>query len=175
MKSDQLQDLINASKTACEDLMFALEDCATVTEHERGRLVVKLNDIVTNLRQIQNLFWGNNPKQVFSGRPLESTQYLYWRALGHDLGSAHGLGLFPISDHDIHKMLCYEDDKRYCYINPAPQSTCVTVVDKETGALSVNPEIGRYPEELQLKHLRPEQLDFFTEYMPEVLRRFQVD
>ncbi len=66
------------------------------------------------------------------------------------------MGLAKVTDYELFRNLCYEDDQRWCYIN-------------------VGQGIGVAPEELRLMNLGAEQRAFFETHMPDVLVRFRQD
>jgi hypothetical protein len=71
----------------------------------------------------------------------------------------------------------YEDNKRMGYIintseKPNPQPD--TAGDGRT-TIKARPTIGIMPEDVKMSFLRPEQLDFFKDFQPELFSRFRKD
>ena len=62
--------------------------------------------------------------------------------------------------------LWYEGDNRSCFIIPS-----LVRHDPKSGRVGLR--FGSPPEELHLKHLRPEQRTFFEQHLPDVVRRFK--
>jgi hypothetical protein len=106
------------------------------------------------------------------GRPLSREQSYVCRALGLDLGTAREVGLVDVDDYDVYRMLCYEDDRRWAYIN-------IHLVPPEPIRLGpvtrIRMRFGRAPEECRRRFLQPEQHDFFREHLPDVYARFLSD
>jgi len=111
------------------------------------------------------------------GIPLTPEEYHYLCASGLDWG-AKDAGLSPLTDFEVFSMFFYEDDKRHTLINPdalarwprGPAEVGVEVVHDRVFA-----RLGTPPEELSLSALRPEQKDFFQDYLPKIYARFKQD
>lgn len=115
-------------------------------------------------------------RKMFSVDRINITEreYHLTRAAGFKLVTAKGLGICPLDDFDVYRMCVYEDDKMVCFLNP-DESPKVKTVDKKTGVTHIRLRIARSPEELEAKHLGPEQRQFFTKYRPDVLARLKGD
>jgi hypothetical protein len=110
--------------------------------------------------------------KVVAGQPLSREQYYLCRAMGADFGTAREVGLFSLDDYDVFRMLCYEDDERWAYINihlapPGPV--------RPGQVTRRRARFGSAPEECRRRFLRPEQHDFFREHLPDVYDRFLPD
>lgn len=106
--------------------------------------------------------------KVLAEVPLSREQYYLCRAMGMDLGTAREVGLIDFDDYQIYRMLCYEDDNRWAYIN-------IHLAPREPHPTQVAARFGRPPEEFRRRFLRPEQHDFFREFLPDVYKRFRID
>ncbi len=107
----------------------------------------------------------DRPLDLFlKGFLLTREQYHLLAAMRLPLSSAKLAGLSMLDDYDVFCMFHYEDDNRRAYINPdeAP---------RQPGRIKIR--FGVPPEELDVNALRPEQLAFFEEYLPDVLARFR--
>jgi hypothetical protein len=103
--------------------------------------------------------------KLLAGRPLSREEYYLVRALGTDFGGAQELGLSDLADYEVYRMLCYEDDQQWSYIN-------VHLSPREPQAQRIAARLGRPPEECRRRHLRPEQVIFFRDRLPEIYKRF---
>jgi hypothetical protein len=88
--------------------------------------------------------------------------------MGMDFGGAQELGLTELNDYEIYRMLCYEDDQRFGYIN-------VHLTPRDSEARRASARFGRPPEECRRRYLRPEQLAFFRDRLPDIYERFSDD
>jgi hypothetical protein len=106
------------------------------------------------------------------GRPLSREQYYVCRARGLDLGTAREVGLVDVDDYDVYRMLCYEDEKSWTYINIhlAPREPI-----RPGQVTRIGMRFGSAPEECRRRFLRPEQHDFFRDRLPDVYERFRTD
>ena len=103
---------------------------------------------------------------------LTEQEYYFLRATGCNLFDTKALGLSPVSDYEAFVHFCYEDDEKVCFID-SREKLPVHDEDKKTGTFSIRIPLGCSPEELHVKHLRPEQKKFFRECLPGVYDRFQ--
>lgn len=72
------------------------------------------------------------------------------------------------------RMLHYEDDDRRCYINPNETPLPPPEIDQQGGIHQrVGLRLGKPPEEILWNRLRPEQQDYFQQYLPEIAARFR--
>ena len=106
--------------------------------------------------------------KLLAGRPLSREEYYLCRAMGVDFGGAQELGLAEFADYEVYRLLCYEDDQRVSYIN-------IHLAPRGPQQQRVGAQFGRPPEECRRRYLRPEQLAFFRDRLPEVYRRFSDD
>jgi len=102
------------------------------------------------------------------GVPLSREEYYICRAMGVDFGGAQELGLTELADYEVYRLLCYEVDQRFSYIN-------VHLAPRDAQLRQVGARFGRPPEECRRRYLRPEQLVFFRDRLPDVYRRFSDD
>lgn len=107
-------------------------------------------------------------RKLLSGQPLSREEYYLVRALGVDCGGAQEVGLTDLADYEVYRMLCYEDDQRWSYIN-------VHLPPREPQPQQVGARFGRAPEECRRRNLRPDQVTFFRDRLPEIYRRFSDD
>lgn len=105
---------------------------------------------------------------------LTEQQYYLLRAAGITMPTAKSLGISPVDDHEVYRHCIYKDDKQVCFLDPN-ENPVVETVDKKTGCTKVRIRLAISPEEIELKHLRPEQREFFAKYRPDVLERIQKD
>jgi hypothetical protein len=133
-----------------------------------GSLNILLDEIQSSTERIWQLLCSNPAQKILAGKLMTEQEYFFWRARGCHLFTAEGLGLAQVGDYDVHRNLCYEDDQRYCYINPAPKP-------QDPNSKEVLSGIGLPPEELYLRDLRPEQRQFLGKYLLDVLRRFRTE
>lgn len=103
--------------------------------------------------------------RLLAGRPLSREPYYLVRALGVDFGGAQELGLIDLSDYEIYRMLCYEDDQRISHIN-------VHLSPRDPLSQRIGVRFGRSPEECRRRYLRPEQVTFFRDRCPEIYEIF---
>ena len=97
-----------------------------------------------------------------SGVPLSREQYHLVASRGRGLMDNQKVGLSPYTDFEVDQFFFYEDADHCCRIDtserPAP------------GFVRIR--IGKYPEELRIDALRPEQRRFFEQHLPHVAARF---
>ena len=105
---------------------------------------------------------------------LTEQQYYLLRAAGIMLPPATSLRISPVDDYEVYRYCIYEDDKRVCFVHP-DENPVVETVDEKTGYTKIRIRLAISPEEIELKHLRPEQREFFAKYRPDVLERIQKD
>lgn len=108
----------------------------------------------------------------FGGLPLSREQYYVCRAMGVDFGTAREVGLSEWNDYDVYCNLCYEDEKRFVYINIHETPSEVVQLEDGSAVTTVHMRIGQSPEECKRRCLRPEQQTFFVKYLPDVYARF---
>lgn len=101
-------------------------------------------------------------QKFFAGRRLSREEYYLVAAMAGPWATASQLGLLPFDDYALFELMYYEDDERRCYINPD-----LKFKPGRAGGF------GKPPELLKAVALRPEQHEFFAEFMPEVYRRFR--
>jgi len=104
---------------------------------------------------------------------LTERQYYLLRAAGFHVFTAETLGLLWISDYDAYRLCVYENGTSVSFMDPRETLDVVTIADGETGRGIAQMRLARSPEECQIRHLRPEQRDFFAKYRPDVLARMQ--
>lgn len=108
-------------------------------------------------------------EKILGGISLTEEEYFIMRAKGIHFGTAKELGLSSVDDYEIFLCFCYRDGGRSCYINPGLKP------DDSDGTTIRIGRFGKAPEELNVKHLRQEQQEFFRKYLPNTLKRFQRD
>ncbi len=106
--------------------------------------------------------------KLLAGKPLSQEEYYLVRASGVDFGGAKDLGLTDLTDYEVYRMLCYEDDRRWSYIN-------VHLSPRDPQSQQVSARFGCPPEECRRRFLRPEQETFFRDRFPKVYERFSND
>jgi hypothetical protein len=113
-------------------------------------------------------------RTAFSYGRLNLTERQYWLLLadGLELFTAKKLGISPVSDYDCYKMCVYKNEQEVCFMDP-DETPEVETVDRKTGHKRIRFRLARSPEELEAKHLRPEQREFFKKYRPDVLARLK--
>jgi hypothetical protein len=95
--------------------------------------------------------------------PLSEEYFYVLQAMGLFRGITKGLNLSPVSDFEAFMLMRYEDEQRRGYINPAESP-------RKDGMIGIR--FGAPPEEINRSDLRPEQLEFFQQYLPQVYARF---
>jgi hypothetical protein len=112
-------------------------------------------------------------EKMLHGWLLSREEYYLCRAMGMDFGTARELGLSEFEDYDVYRMLRYEDDKRLTYINVHEvQETLQKETPPEGVTEKIHLRFGSPPEECKRRYLRPEQQEFFLNYLPRVYARF---
>ena len=180
--ADQLRDLIGAADRASGAVrdveawawehVVASDVLPRQLPEPLGAHLTALERDLNAIRELARALFGrlcSDPSgKLLAGRMLSREEYYLCRAMGVDLGGAQELGLTELADYEVYRMLCYEDDQRFCYINvhralddPQPQRVAA--------------RFGRSPENCRRRYLRPEQLAFFRDRLPEVYSRFSDD
>jgi hypothetical protein len=115
-------------------------------------------------------------RTVFSADRLNLTaqQYFLLRARGFELFTAKQLGISPVGDYECYRMCVYKNEQAVCFMDP-DETPEVKTVDNKTGHKRIRIRLAHSPEECELKHLRPEQREFFTKHRPDVLERMKAD
>ena len=175
----------NWSKQICKLNEIAEAALSDLDEFEECGITVKVEDSEESLRgqlhKIKSLAFKlhetliSNPiRTAFSKDRISLSEQDYWllRAQGLKLFTAKRVGISPVSDYEVYKNCIYEDEEKVCFLDPDETSE-VETVDKKTGHIKIRFRISRSPEELELKHLRPEQKEFFAKYRPDVLARLK--
>lgn len=177
--TDQLRDLIGAADRAAD---AARDIKAWASQEAMGSdklplempetLSSRLTAIERDLGEIGELAGAlfarlsvDPSGKLLAGRPLSREQYYLVRALGVDFGGAQEVGLTDLSDYEVYRMLCYEDDQRFSYIN-------VHRSPRDPPSKRVGARFGMSPEECRRRYLRPEQVTFFRDRCPEIYQRF---
>ncbi len=106
--------------------------------------------------------------RLVRGFELTAEQYYLLSAMGAIRGTAKDLGLSPVDDFEAFALLHYDDDEWEGYINPSLEP-------RDLGSGKAGFRFGRSPEEVPRARLRPEQSEFFRQYLPEVFSRFRED
>ncbi len=128
----------------------------------------QLEEIGNSANNIYQISCIGPAEKVLAGRLMTEQEYFFLRASGCHMFTAKGLGLGQVDDYEVHRNLCYKDDEKYCYINPAAKP-------QDPDSKEAPWRIGLPPEELNLKDLRAEQRRFFEKHLPDVLQRFKTD
>ena len=173
---DAITELLRVSELAMETLKSLKQQAGKNPRLQAslGSLSKQLDEIQKAAKKIHQITCGSPAEKFLAGKHMTEPEYYFSRAHGCDLYTAKGLGLSPVDDYEVFTHCCYNDDEMFCYINPAEKPP-VREVGKETGMEIVRIRIGRSPEELQAKYLRPEQHQFFEKFLPDVLKRFKTD
>ena len=173
MKANTVPDVINEITGLCEDIERTFDQDEIIDSVMIDHIQCNQKKILEGINKIRDLFIGDTSDRFFSCKPFTQTQYFFMRDCGLNLGDAYSLGFSPLPDYDIYQMLYYEDDEQRCYINLKPQRPR-EIVHKD-GSRTISIEYGTYPEELKAEYLRPEQREFFKQYMPETYKRFKTE
>ncbi|HEX7114915.1 MAG TPA: hypothetical protein VF193_07270 [Steroidobacter sp.] len=180
--ADQLRDLIGAAERASAAVRYIrawvwenvvagdvvprvmpepLESHLTGLEHDLGGIGELARALFGRL--------SSDPSgKLLAGWPLSREEYYLVRALGVDFGGARELGLTDLADYEVYRMLCYEDDDQWSYIN-------VHLRPREREPRRIGARFGRPPEECRRRALRSEQVTFFRDRLPEIYKRFSDD
>jgi hypothetical protein len=110
-------------------------------------------------------------RRIFSTDRLNVTeqQLLLARAAGFSCFTAKSLGVSPITDYEAYRLCVCEDNESVWFLHPderpasPPRRKGNTVFVRGKAALS--------PEEVDIAHLRPEQVEFINKHRPDVLPR----
>jgi hypothetical protein len=164
--ADQLRALTSAVDRASAGVdVLARQMPEPLGEHLTA-LYRELNTIHMLAQALLDRLFSGPFEKLVKGWTLSQEEYYLCRAMGVNLDGAHELGLTELADYEVYRMLCYEDDRRFCYIN-----VHLAPLDPELVSL----RFGCPPEECHRRHLRPEQLAFFRERLPDIFRRFSDD
>lgn len=111
-------------------------------------------------------------KKIFSVDRINLTkqEHHLLQAAGIDLFTTKRIGICQVDDFEVYKNCVYENDDMVCFVDPN-ETPVFERVDKKTGRTQVRIRVAESPEEIDLKHLRPEQKEFFAKYRPDVLHR----
>ena len=141
-------------------------------------LVSQLQEMMQEIRQTadhlcETLVVGP-AKKVFSidRINLSSEQYHLLQAAGAAFPTVKSWGICDVDDFELYAMCVYEDDEKVCFMAP-DETPEVDTFDEKTGRGRIRLRMACSPEELKLKHLRPEQRAFFEKYRPDVIQRMQ--
>ena len=170
---DQIKELVNA----CDEVLGIVKNADEDMGHaERQSLEKELAKVKGMADRLYSTLYQEPVGKIVSLDRMNMTEEQYYLlcANGCKLFSAEELGISPVSDYQAYLNCCYEDEEQVCYIDPREKPPVENERDGN-GHFSVRLRIGCYPEELHIKHLRPSQKEFFKEYMPELLARFQQD
>jgi hypothetical protein len=91
--------------------------------------------------------------------------YLLSAASGSALGDPKEQGLSDFDDYDLFRFQWYEEDQKHSYID-------IRLAPGHGGPFRL---LRRAPEECRRRCLRPDQLAFFRDQLPEVFKRFRQD
>ncbi len=161
----------------CEQLKARIARLERVCENDEdvAGVVRQLNRIVLQTcreaDELSRVLHESPVRRIFSADRLNVTeeQLLLARAAGFSCFTAKSLGVSPISDYEAYRLCVYEDDERVWFIHPdepppsPPRHEGNTIIVRGKAALS--------PEEVDVAHFRPEQVEFFTKYRPDILPR----
>ena len=103
------------------------------------------------------------------GQPITREQFYLLRADDQPPGSALAdpkeQGLSDFDDYDLFRFQWYEEDQEHSYID-------IRLAPGHSGPFRL---LRRAPEECRRRCLRPDQLAFFRDQLPEVFKRFRQD
>lgn len=173
---DAITELLRVSELALETLKSLKQQVGKNSKVLTALypLSKQLDEIQNAAKEIRQITCRSPAEKFLAGKRMIEPEYYFMRALGCHLCTAKGLGLSPVDNYEVFISCCYEDDEISTYTNPAEKPP-VPEVDKKTGQEIVRIRIGRSPEELQAKYLRPEQHQFFEKFLPDVLKKFKAD
>ena len=140
------------------------------------KLKDSLRGIVSESDWLQETLCAGPARKLFSKDRNKLTIQQYWllRARGVQVPTVKSLGICGVDDYDVYEMCIYEGNDVICLMDPN-ETPEVTTVDNKTGIRHTRLRLSSSPEELKLRHLRPEQREFFAKYSTDVLARMQPD
>ena len=159
----QVKVYLEKLENACE----AGEDVAVLVRQLRKVTLQACREA----EQLCEVLFESPVRRIFSADRVNVTeqQLQLARAAGLDCFTAKSLGVSPITDYEAYRLCVYEDDQIVWFWHPdepppsPPRHEGNTITVRGRAALS--------PEEVDPDHLRPEQIEFFTKYRPDVLPR----
>jgi hypothetical protein len=121
--------------------------------------------------QLSQVLHESPVRRIFSTDRLNVTeqQYLFAHAAGFTFLTAKSLKVSPISDYEAYLLCVYEDDEVVAFMHP--DETPPPPPRHEGNTTFVPVHVALSPEEVDVAHLRPEQVEFFTKYRPDILPR----
>ena len=169
-----------AMRALAEETLHALSQNTKNEQHDALMEAVWMAvDAIAAMAREAHLRYAVGPASAFnSGQQLSREEYLIVQAIAGESAkgtpSNKSVGLSEWDDYEVYSMFLYEDDERYCYINPSldPLPPPSQSMDDYLGAGRLTWRFGAAPENLCLDALRPERHRFFRKHLPEVYRRF---
>lgn len=169
-----LQDhsmVCEAVKRGLEELDRRLEDGDDVTDalDQLKNLVLRMHRGADLLAKVLHRL---PVAKAFSADRLNITEQQYWLlcAVGFNgFFTARSLGVSPISDYEAYQLCVYEDDKVVAFLDP--DETPPPPPRRNGRKKTIAVHLALSPEEVDPAYLRPEQIDFFKKYRPDVLPR----
>lgn len=157
-------------KRGLEELDQELEDGKDVTD-----ALDRLKNPVLRMRRgadlLAKVLHISPMVKAFSGDRLNITeqQHLFLCAAGVTCFTVKSLGVSPISDYEAYRLCVYEDDEVVAFMHP--DETPPPPPRRDGNKTTVTVHLALSPEEVDRDYLRPEQIEFFTQYRPDVLPR----
>ena len=173
--SNELGHLINESNRAHYEVIDLLKQLREIYPNDDFSTNQKAEYLKSKLFEIEKIIdtvekKGNDLFTRLSSEPvakyvkgfkLNREEFYLLSAMGLPLITPKTIGVSKHDEHEFFDLFYYEDEKRRCYINP----------DRADNEERTN--IGVFPEELDVKSLRPEQDDFFKANLPGIYPRFK--
>ena len=158
-------DALRALRNRFDGLVEALFRARDDRGRDLGPADDELRDQIQRLRQdlveIDDR-WIQRPLAKFmAGERLTRAEFHLVGALGMPMLSALGVAAPTGDEYETWDLLHYEDDSRYCYINPQ--------IDPSELSLG----FGEAPESCHVSALRPESKEFLEDHRPDVLARMK--
>lgn len=174
--AEEIRENLNSARRALEAFrkieMWASRNVPEALESHLAALSRELNEVSSNAEQAVERYWAEPMEKVLAGFPLSREQYHICRAMGMNIGTAREVGLSGWDDYEVYRMLLYEDDKQYVYINIHEKPREAVRLEDGSIVSKAHLRFGQSPEECRRRFLRPEQQTFFVEYLPDVYARF---
>jgi hypothetical protein len=112
--------------------------------------------------------------RAMAGRALSREEFHMVASQVETFWSNRTVGLGAFDDYEVFSLMCYEDNKRWAYINPQLSPPEPPAESGHSGReLGVQHRMGISPEEVAVCNLRSEQVEFFRRFLPDVYVRFR--
>ena len=169
MSTDPEKPLVELIKPLLRSTERALETYHGIEAHGDEPVATPLS-VLEESRALATALFGRLCQAPAWGwiqaQPITREQFYLLRA--EPPGSALGpkeQGLSDFDDYDLFRFQWYEEDQKHSYID-------IRLAPGHGGAFRL---LRRAPEECRRRCLRPDQLAFFRDQLPEVFKRFRQD